>query len=429
MKKTILDKNFNLFLKRFNQRYNFKKRSAKDYDLILSSKELPFEIPVLMKYDGRHQNPFEFNLTFRNYPLGLVVHASGTCVYEKEFFQRFNEPIADGDVSLFSEDIFTAKEFKHDSITKESNVLESLFELIINLGKPLTNNKLKKNDFFFEKYTKTIYLNNSSSYLSFLENFILAPLNSDEVFRYMDFNGAFQIINSQNYRLSSIMGMNDQTEGASFVNSIYSQIPDHTPSIQLNTIRYFNNIFISSCTIKSRENLTMWRLYGDNSKGTCLKLLLNGSKETYPSFFFGLVNYVQALDERTKQLAELMTNLHLFSGYILDPRIFYYISYFTKDDQYRDEKEVRILLDLNTTVVIPSEVQWSIVDKLNIIRPYIDIPLDILQNSISIKEIILGPNCPQQARNIKQLKILHDIKRTYPIEIKASSLKPDLYLG
>lgn len=434
MKKNILDTNFKLFLDRFKKQYNFKKISAesenKFYHTILTSRELKFNIPVVLNYKGGNKEPIDFNNTFNDYQLGLIIHASGTCIYEKEFYSLFKEPIADGDVNLFREDIFTAKEFNFRDNSKESMVLNDLIDLILKLHKTPSTPRLTTKELHFERYTKTIYLNESRTYLRFLADFIVSPPKTGEVYRYMDFNGAFQIINSQKYRLSSIMGMNDQTEGASFVNSIYSNIPHFKPSFQINTIRYFNNIFISSCTDKSKESLTMWRLYGDNSKGSCLKLYLNSdNNKINDSILFGRVNYVPDINQRVNALNELMTSLHEFSSYILDPRILYYVSCFTKDEQYKDENEVRILLDLNDSTSVPGEIKWSVVDKLNIVRPFKDIPLEFLRNFVLISEVILGPNCPQQGRNINQLKILHEQMGIYPIEIKASVLKPDLYLG
>jgi hypothetical protein len=288
-----------------------------------------------------------------------------------------------------------------------------------------------KNSVYIDKTDKVVKSISKSkdSYETLLLNVLIEDLEAKDgkikLFRYSTLEAIFSTLKYFTYRLNGIQGMNDQKEGLFLFEKLFENDQDFNDRI--------NDIFISSCSTKY-DNLTMWRLYGDNSKGASITLELNEDYKSKPFYIKRL--YYRNFD-RIKSKIQLLNAQINELGYNLDSRMFSLFPFFIKSNHYDIEAEVRILYDKslngdNST----TSCEWGISEPYKIIRPYVDIKIfkgnskeynEILP--FKIKEIILGPNCPFSKRNIEQIKYYLKINGLDDIDVRDSKIDKDTYVG
>lgn len=278
------------------------------------------------------------------------------------------------------------------------------------------------------KVVKSI-LKSKNSYETLLLNVLIDDLEEKDgkikLYRYSTIDAIFSTIKYFTYRLNGIQGMNDQKEGL----FLFEKLFDNGQEFNDRT----NDIFISSCSTKY-DNLTMWRLYGDNSKGASITLELIEDYKNKP-FYIKKLYYRNF--ERIKSKIQLLNAQINELGYGLDNKMFSLLPFFIKSYHYDTEAEVRVLYDRslndnNGTTLC----EWGISEPYKIIRPYVDIKI-FEENSkdyneilpFRIKEIILGPNCPFSKRNIEQIIYYLKINDLHDIEVRASKIDKDTYIG
>lgn len=271
--------------------------------------------------------------------------------------------------------------------------------------------------------------NSKNSYETLLLNILVEDLERKDgkikLYRYSTIDAIFSTIKHFSYRLNGIQGMNDQKEGLFLFEKLFKKNEPFNKRI--------NDIFISSCSMKY-DNLTMWRLYGDNSKGAAITLELTDDYTDKP-FYIKKLYYrnIEKIKSKIQLLNAQMSEL----GYNLDSRMFSLFPFFVKSYHYDIEAEVRILYDKSlNTESIATKFEWGISEPYKIIRPYVDIEIfkddsreynDILP--FRITEIVLGPNCPFSKRNIEQIKHYLLLSNLENIDVKASKIDKDTYIG
>lgn len=383
----------------------------------------------------------------------IITNGSLLKIYDLTSSADWKVPIFDGD---FSQSVRSILLSSINPTDEQTNILQirkwvynSLMELKekgIEFGRevPFDYDKQQIDYSYFIDHNKkevTVLSNTSQGirfeYLLFELLVEQVKLNADSsatVYRYTTLDTVFNTIKNTSYRFNGIQGMNDQSEGLFILKSIYGD-GNGFESNQALADR-FNEIFISSCSVKM-DDLTMWRLYGDNSKGACLEIEISAPKRHSP-FLLGAVSYV---DRNRRQILSILFNLvrQVRSlGYSLNPKLFSLILFFLKHHQYRVEREVRIIYDsniLNTVTPLNPKMDWGFAEPYKIIRPYIDI--DFLTNAEKIEDLIpfkitriwLGPNCPKEEKNMLQLNTLIRQKGLDYIDVKSSSIDHDVYIG
>ena len=193
--------------------------------------------------------------------------------------------------------------------------------------------------------------------------------------------------------MNGLPGMNDKTEGLFAWDIIYkSDSTDNQNERRRND--EINNAFIVSFSDEdSCDDLTLWRLYGDDAKGVWCEYEIIEEK-LRDRFYLGKVNYIDKKsnndtisDPLLKQFKEIVDNSDL--PYIdFSPIIFFY-----KNKAFEVENEVRLLVDNKNDKNYNNpqyDRNWVLTNSNNIPNPYIDIPL----NEIPLKlvKIFLGPN-------------------------------------
>ncbi len=280
-----------------------------------------------------------------------------------------------------------------------------------------------------EKVVKSIP-NSKDSYGTLLLNVLIEDLEEKDgkikLYRYSTIDAIFSTINFFSYRLNGIQGMNDQKEGLFLFEKLFEKNQSFNERI--------NDIFISSCSMKY-DNLTMWRLYGDNSKGASITLELTPNYKDKP-FYIKKLYYKNI--EKIKSKIQLLNAQISELGFVLDSRMFSLFPFFIKSYHYDIEAEVRILYDKSLNAESgTTKCEWGISEPYKIIRPYVDIKIFKDDDSreyneilpFRITEIILGPNCPFSKRNIEQIKHYLKVNNLGNIDVKASKIDKDTYIG
>lgn len=236
-------------------------------------------------------------------------------------------------------------------------------------------------------------------------NALLSPSNPiQSVYRYTSLSTLFEIVKNKSYRLNCIVGMNDPTE-----------IDYFEDYIGLDYFRYQheekNDIFISSCSTLA-DDLTMWRLYGDNAKGVCIEFNVQGTDYGYIK---NIVSY--ANKNKKNEKLDIVKNLIRLG---LDLRGLEKWKHFFKPCEYRIEEEYRVLLTKRSNDN-DEKRNWIITSDNSILNPVYDISL--FEKPISIKRIFLGPKCPEKEINRRQLKVMMREKGIEGIDVCFSTIK------
>lgn len=218
-------------------------------------------------------------------------------------------------------------------------------------------------------------------------------------YKYTSLSTFLKMLQSQKVRMYSLPAMNDRKE-VGFLTSNEKKISDSEEDwIFHSVMREADKRFITSFSIL-KDDLNMWRLYGDDAKGVCLEFI---AKYETPNLF--PVNYekndeknlhyylIQVEEELKKDGLELkFLSLERKWQYYMKPACFEY------------EKEVRLLIEKDT----PDK--WDLLPT-GVITPYIECGLfdkdrNVDSFPLSLSRVILGPNMKEQARNKHQILLL-----------------------
>lgn len=226
----------------------------------------------------------------------------------------------------------------------------------------------------------------------------------DTIYRYTSLDTAFWILKNKTYRMYGIVGMNDKSEVDYFDN--------YNNEKETLSYKMQNDLFLSSCS-SSNDNLTMWRLYGDDAKGVCL--VFDSKTVSQKGFLIQAVSYAneQGIDPKLEIIKNLINNNIVFKD--IDKW-----KHFFKSKDYSVEQEVRVLFQSKDSV---KKRDWIISKDYSIINPFLE--FNIFNNSgfpLVLKEIILGPKCPEQETNIYQLNELAK-QNDLSISIRPSDIK------
>lgn len=222
-----------------------------------------------------------------------------------------------------------------------------------------------------------------------LENFI-----GYEVCRFSSLDSLFSSLKYGTFRMNGLPGMNDKDEGLFAWNMINNpkKLPTDTGKErqELN-----NNVFIISYSDASKaDDLSMWRLYGDDSRGVCCVYSVLKDK-VKDRFFLHKVKYIVPPSEREEPQDALLAKLMRYVNQQSDKKNldFSPIIFFYKHKDYKLEEEVRLLVDNKESTAYQGpkfKREWLLTNSNNIPNPYIDIEMDLFP--LKLERIILGPN-------------------------------------
>lgn len=239
---------------------------------------------------------------------------------------------------------------------------------------------------------------------------LLGTYAGEEIVRYIPFTSAYRSLNEETIGMVSLIGMNDVSE-CYYADQYIAQKKREKPSTSILPAerKLLNNTFILSCNDLSKEdNLTMWRLYGDNCKGASIKLLIEKDLvEKNDTFILAPVSYGQ--DENTHPELDFINSIISLNvgGKNLTFETWCYWKHFFKDYRYSVEKEVRLLYTGNGC----GKRSWILVKDSEIPCTISIFPIKCLPNHsnvfpLTLKEIKIGSKCTDQETKKSQLEDL-----------------------
>ena len=284
---------------------------------------------------------------------------------------------------------------------------------------------------------------------------ILGEYNNRNVCRYTTKSSLFRILNDQKQSLCGLSCMNDKSEcyyADRYLmergNKLVSDKLTYTDAKQLN--RYF----ITSCSrldeedldTKMYDDLSMWRMYGDDCRGVCMKFHIDedllGDKFILAPISYAKRHYETEryydLDDPDGYVDEItgenaihpeLNFIHsvMYSkvcGYQFLFSTFDLWKHFFKTVEYRNEKEIRLLYiaseDDKLKWVNANEVFCPVVEK--------DITeADGKRNEypLVLDKVILGPKFSEADVNVSQVELMvedKEIKRSSDFECEKSKI-------
>ncbi len=234
---------------------------------------------------------------------------------------------------------------------------------------------------------------------------LLREVPDTRVCRYTTLESLFILIDRNSYRLASDIAMNDRGEidyADKYIKLFYKPLN----SLTLAELQQMNKNFISSCTtMQQTDNLTMFRLYGEDTKGVCLWFDFDSTKQSR-NMIVRRVSYAQARGRHLELdiIERFITTLS--SVYRIRFRMRYLDTWkhFFKSWDYAIEDEIRLLYMENTHV--PADyTSWIVSSPDHIVSRFAIFDLSKGHFPLSLNKIILGPNCPDHQVNRRQLEV------------------------
>ena len=329
------------------------------------------------------------------------------------------------------------KEFTFDNIVKAirgnqncgarftpDEVKTKLFEkLPQNLSKEQVSGiraLINENDLVYDESTASMFLKTEAEDQLFK---ILLISNNDKhniknVCRYTSLYSLFLTIKNGTQVMCSITCMNDKGE-TSYADKYvgFGAFANTSKSIEEN-----NDCFIlSCCNIGMKDNLTMWRLYGDDGKGVCLEYDVDLTKVDEKSFFFAPVSYGEAM--RKHPALDFISDIRHWNenGWSFNLKRWYIWKHFFKSHLFKEENEVRLLY-----LWTPEETdntEWILDSTNSIVSRICKFPIPNDRLPLTLKNAIIGPKCPEQNSNVDQLNYMNGLKKVMPFNIIKNAIQ------
>lgn len=313
-------------------------------------------------------------------------------------YYRINSDISDNVVKTYKisdiEDLLFKKiTIGQIAISPIKNYLTSIgFQSFVD-GVCFANDKcLFENKNFEDKFWETILEENGNKV--------------SKLCKYTTLDTLYALLTRGTYRVSGLVGMNDKSELDFFDD--YCGTTDDTN---------VNDVFIS-CGVEDCDDLTMWRLYGDNAKGVCLVFEVKDiAKDT---FMLHKVSYAIKTKDGgyNNQKLDIIKSLMTLGLHFGEKNKW---KHFFKASEYSIEKEIRLLYINNE--LCQRDVSWVRTIDHSILNPTIDFNLRKEAFPLKLVKIVLGNNCPEIEINRKQIKDMLKIIGFSDVEIVSSNIK------
>lgn len=242
--------------------------------------------------------------------------------------------------------------------------------------------------------------------------------------KYTNIDTLLRICKDNEIGMTALIGMNDSTE-CYYADSYLKEHGGKAFFTDSDNTYLGYNSFITSFTYL-RDNLTMWRLYGDDASGINIQFKLE--KQLRNDFILSPVSYANENKQHPKLdvIAEMQNITIEKKNFCF--RYLYIWRYFFKPYQYQVENEIRLLYVKNkpdshltwiiTGVgVISSLTKFTVVDKSTHFKKNKH-PL----YPLSVRGITLGPQSVESSVNENAIKIMLNTK--YGWSEKEVMIKP-----
>ena len=223
--------------------------------------------------------------------------------------------------------------------------------------------------------------------------------------RYTSLKSLYFTLNSKRHCLCSITCMNDKGEISYADKYIHYGIFAYSQQVIENN----NNCFILSCCESDKlDDLTMWRLYGDQGRGVCLEYKPIIEKADNKQFIMAPISYGESKDKHLELDFIKGINNWVNKGWRFKFNRWNIWKHFFKSYLFKDEHEYRILF--LSSEDSKAELRW-IMDSTNSIISRIAL-FDVEDENfpLELKSVLVGPKCPEQESNVGQLTFMNHVQ-------------------
>lgn len=233
---------------------------------------------------------------------------------------------------------------------------------------------------------------------------LLDPYTEDYICRYTTFETLERILREKKQSVCSIVCMNDETECYYADEYLEKKGGKNEKDVLETDYEELNKCQISSCThIMLADKLSLWRMYGDDGKGVCLKFKINKDLLKEKGFYLYEMSYAFPKEDEHKDLNVVSELKQLrVRDYLFEFKAWHIWKHFFKPIHYIDEREVRLLYIKQDA----DQFKWIRTSNSNILAPVIEFGIEKGRNEFPfvLSEIILGPKFPEAATNAAQIK-------------------------
>ena len=237
--------------------------------------------------------------------------------------------------------------------------------------------------------------------------------------RYTSLASLFRTLSEKQQSMCSTVCMNDKTENdyaQKFISeampqsNVISRLQTRTSSVNADTFSFI----LSGSRMNKKDDLNMWRLYGDDSKGVCLWYKVDDELpkiEAHAELSYLSSKMGKGVCGRNFEIRNLNSWLHFF-----------------KPSEYAVEEEVRLLYEMNDgSLLDTTNGKWIYNTSNGIVAPIVRFPITKTDNNfpLVLERIVLGPNLPERNINKEQLRLMiknMQIRVTDDFEISFSTI-------
>ncbi|MCQ2313161.1 MAG: DUF2971 domain-containing protein [Paludibacteraceae bacterium] len=275
--------------------------------------------------------------------------------------------------------------FENHSFAKEKNISIEASDLVFDTNKYIVSLTEKKENE--------------------LLNLIIPSLTKTSlqatITRFTSIETLFAILINNSIRMYSAESMNDKEDCDFLWKDLYGSMSKE-PRCPLCA-----PIYLMSCSLAEDTDLTMWRLYGDDTRGVCLKYNVP-TKKMAGGFYLSRIVYS---DDTKYDFIKAIVGSTLKFGMPLMLNKWNIWSAFFKDKEYKIEQEVRLLyvFEMDSCSRQPSDKGWVMSKANNIANRYVDFQITpTAPFPLQMTDVYIGANNDEQEVNIKQFQQLID---------------------
>lgn len=263
---------------------------------------------------------------------------------------------------------------------------------------------------FLVKYRSTLIRYDETSFYFDMESVedalfecFLKAFKGEKVCRYTSLSSFFRTIDEVKQSMCCLVGMNDKSECTYADNYLKGDYLGQTDQSLISSYEAEeeNSFFILSCMDERKyDDLIMWRLYGDGTKGVNVKYTID--KKNLQGYKLYHIDYAEKDGESghfALNFIKLLLDLNI-KGKKFRLRKWNEWKHFFKPFEYKDELEIRLLYRKEED----TEIKWILTNDYNIVCPLAK--HELKRFPLIIDEILLGPNCPDASVNFRQLNLL-----------------------
>lgn len=150
------------------------------------------------------------------------------------------------------------------------------------------------------------------------------------------------------------------------------------------------------------DSLMMWRYYGNDGKGVCLHFTIKENDSN--GFQLRKIRYV---DDKSFCSIFIKWLINFGVGNVkFQLKNIDLWQHFLKPTCFKEEKEIRLLFDLNQGINQIATSKWILNQSYGLIHPLVEFTFLSNLFPLTLEKIILGPKLPEQDINLSQIKVL-----------------------